>query len=156
MADVIKDGVEEVVESNEDEVTETVEGEVVEEKLGEKTERLIEEMKKQLEEMKAKNYEPSQEEIAHQEKVKELWNKEVILELRLAGLEDFAEFIFVEEHNSKQLQEKIQKFQEVLGKRELSNAYVPQNHRQTDKYSLAEKNKDTKSMIGSKLSKFFK
>lgn len=113
-------------------------------------------MKQQLEELKAKNAEPSPEDVAREEKMKELWNKEVNLELRMAGLEDFAEFINVEEHNSKQLQEKIQKFQEVLGKRELSSGYVPQNHRQTDKYSLAEKNKDTKSMIGLKLSKFFK
>lgn len=106
--------------------------------------------------VESKNAEPSPEDVAREEKMKELWNKEVNLELRMAGLEDFAEFINVEEHNSKQLQEKIQKFQEVLGKRELSSGYVPQNHRQTDKYSLAEKNKDTKSMIGLKLSKFFK
>ena len=97
MADVIKD---EVVEEVIEEVVEDNKDEVVKEKLGEKTERLIEEMKQQLEELKAKNAEPSPEDVAREEKMKELWNKEVNLELRMAGLEDFAEFINVEEHNS--------------------------------------------------------
>lgn len=146
---VVKTGEKEIVETKEDD-------EVVEETLDSKLDVMIEEMRQQLEKLKAKNVEPSPEEVALKEKATELWNKEVQLELKNAGLEDFAEFISVEEGNSEQLKSKIQKLQEVLGKRELSTGYVPQNHRQTDKYSLAEKNKDTKSMIGSKLSKLFK
>ncbi len=165
MADVIKDEVvEEVVETTEiidevkDEVVEEVveTEEVVEEDMNKKLDKMIEEVRLQLEEIKAKNAEPTAEELELKAKATELWTKEVQLELKSAGLEDFAEFISVEEGNSELLQSKIQKFQEVLGKRELSSGYVPQNHRQTDKYSLAEKNKDTKSMIGSKLSKLFK
>jgi len=96
------------------------------------------------------------EEIEYQNRMKELWNKEVTIELKMEGLSDFAEFFVVEENNREVLEQKIKSFKEVLGKRELDSGYVPDNHRNTDKYSLAEKSKDTKAMIGSKLSSLFK
>lgn len=95
-------------------------------------------------------------EIEYQNRMKELWQKEVNLELKLEGLHDFAEFFFVEEGNREELEAKIKRFKEVLGKRDLNNGFVPEGHRSADKYTLAEKSKDTKAMIGSKLSKLFK
>lgn len=96
------------------------------------------------------------EEIEYQNRMKELWDKEVAIELKMEGLSDFAEFFVVEENNREVLEQKIKKFKEVLGKRELNDGFVPDSHRSTDKYSLAEKSRDTKAMIGSKLSKLFK
>ncbi|QHZ55901.1 hypothetical protein M655_009765 [Brevibacillus sp. NSP2.1] len=95
-------------------------------------------------------------EIEYQNRMKELWQKEVNLELKLEGLHDFAEFFFVEEGHYEELEAKIKRFKEVLGKRDLNNGFVPESHRSADKYTLAEKSKDTKAMIGSKLSKLFK
>lgn len=95
-------------------------------------------------------------EIEYQNRMKELWQKEVNLELKLEGLHEFAEFFSVEEGNREELETKISKFKGILGKRDLNDGFVPEGHRTTDKYSLAEKSKDTKAMIGSKLSKLFK
>ncbi|MCM3625523.1 xanthine phosphoribosyltransferase [Brevibacillus borstelensis] len=95
-------------------------------------------------------------EIEYQNRMKELWQKEVNLELKFEGLHDFAEFFFVEEGNREELEAKIKRFKEMLGKRDLNNGFVPEGHRSADKYSLADKSKDTKAMIGSKLSKLFK
>lgn len=85
-----------------------------------------------------------------------IWQRQVELELKLAGLEEFAEFLDTDEQDIEVLQNKIKKFQSILGKRELSTGYIPPDHQSADRYSLAEKNKDSKGMIATKLGKFFK
>jgi molecular chaperone GrpE len=89
-----------------------------------------------------------------QAKQLELWQKEVGLELKTVGLEQFAEFIVAD--NADQLKDKIGKFQKLLNDLKVSNAFVPNEHKQEDSYSKFEKNKDTKNMIGTKLANLFK
>lgn len=113
----------------------------------------VKKLEQQLEERKAQFEKDEQD---HQERMKILWDKEVNLELKLAGLEDFAEFLHFEQGDSDAMHSKVQKFKEIMGKRELSDGYVPNDHRSADKYYLAEKSKDTKTMIGTKLSGLFK
>lgn len=138
--EVVEEVIEEVQDNQTDEVTSN-------------EDNSVDELKQQLEDRKAQFEKDEQD---YQERMKVLWQKEVDLELKSAGLQDFAEFLHFEQGDSKAMYARIQKFQEVIGKRELSNGFVPENHRSADKYSIAEKNKDTKTMIGSKLSKIFK
>jgi len=91
-----------------------------------------------------------------QDRASKLWEKEKSYELKENGLEDFAEFFVVDTDDSEGLKKQISKFKEIIGKRELDGGFVPDDHKSTDKYSLAEKNKDTVNMIGSKLSNLFK
>ena len=139
------------------EVSEKVVKEVRDNQTGEVSTDLVkdsnEELKKQMEERQAQF---EKDEQAHQERMKVLWEKEVNLELQMAGLQDFVEFLHFEQGDSKAMYAKIKKFQEVIGKHELGAGIVPSNHRSADKYTLAEKNKDTKTMIGTKLSGLFK
>ncbi|GGA11915.1 hypothetical protein GCM10008018_66240 [Paenibacillus marchantiophytorum] len=119
-------------------------------------EDLIKPFKDEVERLRSNDESASKAEINLQNRSKELWSKEVAIELKLQGLSDFAEFFAVDENNREELEAKIKKFNEVLGKRELNDGFVPESHRSADKYSLAEKSKDTKGMINSKLSKLFK
>jgi len=92
-------------------------------------------------------------EIALEAKEAELWNKEKSLHIKEKGLSDFADFINGE--SLEDLDKSIEKFNAILETKKLNNSYIPESHRQTDAYSIAEKNKDTQGMIGSKLSKLF-
>jgi len=92
-------------------------------------------------------------EIALEAKEAELWNKEKSLHIKEKGLSDFADFINGE--SLEDLDKSIEKFNAILETKKLNNSYIPESHRQTDTYTQAEKNKDTQSMIGSKLSKLF-
>jgi hypothetical protein len=83
----------------------------------------------------------------------ELLQAKTLATLQQAGLEDFIEFLSVE--NEKELKVKIEKLSKVLEDRKLNNAYVPQDHKPTDAYSNAEKNNDVVGMIGAKLEKLF-
>lgn len=83
----------------------------------------------------------------------ELWNKEKSLVLKEKGLSDFADFF--SGNTIEDLNKGIEKFNAILEAKKLNNSYVPEGHKQTDSYAQAEKNKDTQSMIGSKLSKLF-
>jgi len=95
-------------------------------------------------------------EIEYQSRMKELWQKEVTLELKTEGLHDFAEFFLVEENNRDSLEQKIKTFKQILSKRDLNDGFVPDGHRSIDQFSIAEKNKDSRAMISSKISAFFK
>lgn len=88
-----------------------------------------------------------------EEKEKELWQKEKSLHIKEKGLSDFADFINGE--SLEDLDKSIEKLNTILEAKKLNNSYIPQDHKTTDAYSIAEKNKDTQGMIGSKLSKLF-
>lgn len=96
----------------------------------------------------------SDEEKAFQTREQELFNREVQLEIKSAGLEKFAEFISVESKDD--LAAKIEKFQSVLNDFKVENSYVPTEHKANDPYSKFEADKNTKGMIGSKLASLFK
>lgn len=106
---------------------------------------------KELEKFKPAEKSDKEKEIEAKEK--ELFDKEKNLILKEKGLHDFADFFVVSD--LKELDGQIEKLNKVLEAKKLNNAYVPDGHKQTDAYSQAEKNKDTQSMIGSKLSKLF-
>ena len=95
----------------------------------------------------------SEQELALEAKELELWKKEKSLTLKEKGLADFADFFGAT--SIEDLDKGIAKFNAVLEAKKLNNTYVPSGHKQTDAYTQAEKNGDTQSMIGSKLSKLF-
>lgn len=106
----------------------------------------------QLEDLsKYKPQELSDHEIKLQEKELLLWEKEISQSLKDEGLELFSDFIRVEIDDTESLRLQISKLKEIIGVLELSNTYQPTNHKNIDAYSIAKKNKDTKSMISSKL-----
>lgn len=86
-------------------------------------------------------------------KEKELFEKEKSLILKEKGLHEFADFFNVSDLT--ELDGKVEKLNKILETKKLNNSYIPDGHKQTDTYTQAEKNKDTQSMIGSKLSKLF-
>ncbi|WP_210367428.1 hypothetical protein [Bacillus sp. REN3] len=95
----------------------------------------------------------SDEEKAIQTKEQELFQKEVSLELKTAGLDKFAEFFKVEKIED--LQPQIEKFQGLLNEIKVSMGYVPTDHSKTDAYSVAEQKKDVNGMLSAKFAKLF-
>lgn len=144
--ELIEEEVVEVEESKQTEVEPEVETVKVEEEVDEPV----------VEETKTEEINGEQLSQEFKEKYDAIWQRQVELELKLAGLEDFAEFLDTDEQDIDVLQSKIKKFQSILGKRELSTGYIPPDHQSADRYSLAEKNKDSKGMIATKLGKLFK
>jgi hypothetical protein len=98
--------------------------------------------------------EKSDAEKALEQKEMELFNKEKNLILREKGLQDFADFLNVTD--TEQLNKDIEKLNKVLEAKKLNNTYVPDGHKSADAYNKAEKQGDTITMIGTKLSKLFK
>lgn len=91
------------------------------------------------------------DEIKIQQKLEAIWQREVSQTLKEEGVEVFADFINVSVDDTEALQSQITKLKEIIGQLELANGYKPTNHKQVDGYSIAKKNKDTKSMISQKL-----
>ncbi len=87
-------------------------------------------------------------------KEKELWQKEKELTLKGNSLYEFAEFFSAQ--NADELHKQIEQLNKILQSKKLNNTYVPENHKPADAYSKAEKQGDTVTMIGTKLSKIFK
>lgn len=136
----------EVVEQNE----ENSQVEEVEEKTY--TQADIDALQSQIDELKQyKPEEKSEAEIKLQEKAQQLWDKQIDLELKANGLEVFKDFIRADVDDADALEKQISKLKEIVGALELSNTYQPTNHKPVDAYSIAKKNKDTKSMISAKL-----
>ena len=104
---------------------------------------------KELEKFKPIDKTDKEKEIEAKEK--ELFDKEKNLILKDKGLQDFADFFIVDD--IKELDSKIEKFNKIIETKKQN--YVPNGHKTTDAYTQAEKNGDTQSMIGSKLSKLF-
>jgi len=143
--------------ASKEQVEELIENQSIDEQVITYTKEDIDSLQSQINELsKYKPKELSDKEKILQDKQLKLWQKEVSLTLKENNLEDFAEFILIELNDVDGLNEKITRLNGILGKRELSDSYKPANHRANDKYSIAEKKKDTKGMIGSKLSNLFK
>lgn len=95
----------------------------------------------------------SDSEKAIQTKQQELFQKEVSLELKGAGLEKFADFFNV--GKIEDLEPQMAKFQTLLNELKVEMGYVPSDNKKTDDFTKFEKEKNTVGMIGSKLSKLF-
>lgn len=110
-----------------------------------------------------KPHEKSEQELALEaqaielsDKQAKLWQRQVEVELKELGLQDFAEFVQVVVDDLDGLQGKVAQLKRILGERELKSSFKPNEHRNADTYSIAEKQKDTKGMIGLKLSNIWK
>lgn len=100
-----------------------------------------------------KPVEKSEAEKVLEQREQELLKKEVGIELKANGLEDFIELLNVS--NLEELQTKIETLNKILEGRKISNAYVPSEHKQTSAYDQAASKNDVTGMIGAKLSKLF-
>ncbi|MFB5088633.1 hypothetical protein PGC35_15735 [Psychrobacillus sp. PGGUH221] len=85
---------------------------------------------------------------------KDLFEKEKNLTLKDNGLEAFAEIINVD--NSDDLGKVVSKLNKIVNDIKVANSYQPKDNATQDAYSVHANNKDTKSMIGSKLANLFK
>lgn len=96
----------------------------------------------------------SDAELALEQKQNELWQREMSLSLKEAGLSEFAEFINA--NDADELKVKIARLQEILKQKEVTNSFKPLEHKQSvDKYSKYEKEKNVTGMLSEKLSKLF-
>ena len=107
------------------------------------------------------NYKKQLEEIDTEsisKKKQELWQMEKELILEKQNLGEFKDFFNASDTST--LEEQIETFKGILGDKfkenKLDTNYKPDNHKQTDAYAEAKKNKDVGSMIGHKLSNIFK
>lgn len=82
----------------------------------------------------------------------ELRHAKVVAKLKDAKLDDFIDLINFDDDN---VDDRIAKLNELLQARQLTNSYIPDQHRQTSKYEQAANQNDTVGMIGAKLSKLF-
>lgn len=150
------DTVEEEVAPIEDENEENAESEIVEEEEEVDVDALIkenEDLKAQLAEIQTQEVEEekSEKEIELEQREQKLWNKEVSIVLKENGLDAFIDFIKVDVGEDKALLEQVSKLKEIVGDIEMKNSYKPTDNKAVDEYSIARKNKDVKSMIGSKI-----
>jgi hypothetical protein len=121
----------------------------------EEVDALLQPLQAQIKELEQyKPIEKSNAEKAIEAKQAELWQKEVNLTLKEAGLSDFAEFFNATDAES--LKKQIDKFNEILKARKIDFSYRPTDHKATDKYSMYEKEKNTVGMLSEKLSNLFK
>ncbi|HFK1430551.1 TPA: xanthine phosphoribosyltransferase [Bacillus cereus] len=124
--------------------------EIIEEKTYSQEE--VDVLQEQIDELS--QYKPKEltdDEIKIQQKLEAIWQREVTQILKEEGVEVFADFISVSVDDTEALNNQITKLKEIIGQLELANGYKPTNHKQVDGYSIAKKNKDTKSMISQKL-----
>ncbi|MBA9087668.1 hypothetical protein FHR92_004153 [Fontibacillus solani] len=83
----------------------------------------------------------------------ELNHQKLVAKLRNSNLDDFIDFLNVDDNED--LQNKIDRLNVVLESRKLSNNYVPDNHKQTNAYDQAASKGDTLGMISAKINKLF-
>ncbi|KOP64104.1 hypothetical protein AMS62_01735 [Bacillus sp. FJAT-18019] len=100
-----------------------------------------------------KPVEKSDAEKALEQREQELFKKELSIELKANGLEDFADFINVEKVD--ELKSKIELLNKILEARKVNSSYVPDDHKQTTAYDQAASKNDVTGMINAKLSKLF-
>ncbi|KYD26214.1 hypothetical protein [Geobacillus sp. B4113_201601] len=110
---------------------------------------LVSKMEK-MEQMLSQEAEKQKEIEAKQQ---ELWQKEVKLALKEAGLEQFASIVKVSDE--KELNETIKTLTQIVNNIKVSTGYIPADHAKTDEYSKYEKEKNVAGMIAVKLSKLF-
>lgn len=108
----------------------------------------------QLTELQAKlPQEPTDAEIALQEREKALFDKEVNLTLKENGFEQYAQIVNVT--NTEELQNVIDTLKEIHKQSQVNNAYVPNFATSTSQYEQAQNKKDAQGMISAKFSKLF-
>lgn len=149
------DTVEEEVAPIDDENEENADSEIVEEEEVD-VDALIkenEDLKAQLAEIETQQVEEekSEKEIELEQREQKLWHKEVSIVLKENGLDAFIDFIKVDVGEDKALLEQVSKLKGIVGDIEMKNSYKPTDNKAVDEYSIARKNKDVKSMIGSKI-----
>lgn len=109
----------------------------------------------ELDELKGKlPNEPTEQELAFQQKEQELFNKSIQLELKEKGLDQFASIIKVE--NEDDLKTTIDQLKQITNQIKIDSGYIPSDHAKDDEYSNFAKDGNTVGMIGNKLSKLFK
>lgn len=112
-------------------------------------------IKTELEDVKGKlPKDLTDEEKALQTKQQELFIKEVNLTLKENGLEKFASIVKVS--NEDELKETIQSLSTIVNELKVEMGYVPDNHKNSDAYSVAEQKKDIGGMLSVKLANLFK
>ncbi|NNV01659.1 hypothetical protein [Brevibacillus sp. MCWH] len=121
----------------------------------EEVDALLQPLQAQIKELEQyKPVEKSDAEKAIEAKQAELWQKEVYLTLKEAGLSDFAEFFNASDAES--LKKQIDKFNKILIARKIESSFRPTDHKATDKYTVYEKEKNVAGMLTEKLSNLFK
>ncbi|MFD2638425.1 hypothetical protein [Piscibacillus salipiscarius] len=95
----------------------------------------------------------TEEEKALAEKEQNLFKREVNATLKENGLEQFADVVKVQDEE--ELNQAVKSLNQIVNDIKTSVGYVPQDHATDDEYSKFEKDKDTKGMIGTKLTKLF-
>ncbi|WP_110932373.1 hypothetical protein [Paenibacillus bouchesdurhonensis] len=103
--------------------------------------------------MQYKPVELSEEQKQIKQLKADLMQAKAVAALRDADLDDFVDFLNVE--NEEELQVKIDKLSKVINDRKLNNRYIPSEHRQTGAYSNAQSKGDTVGMIQAKFQKLF-
>ena len=79
------------------------------------------------------------------EKEQELFQKQVQLSLKEAGLEQFASIVKVSDE--KELKDVIKKLTSIVNDLKIEMSYVPSEHKQMSAYEQAKKQGNTKNMI---------
>ncbi|AKG35260.1 hypothetical protein [Paenibacillus durus] len=91
--------------------------------------------------------EKSDAEKALEQREAELFKKEIDIELKANNLNDFSDLLNVS--NTEELKTKVTQLTKILDARKLNNSFQPKGHKQTDKYSQAKAQGDTRNMIKS-------
>lgn len=89
-----------------------------------------------------------------QQKQKEFFDEQKKYQFEKNGLSAFEEVIKV--GNYEELNATIAKLTKIVNDIKVANSYQPTDNAKQDAYSVHTKNKDTKNMIGTKLSNLFK
>lgn len=100
-----------------------------------------------------KPIEKSDAEKVLEQREQELFKKELSIELKANGLEDFAEFIQVS--NVDELKTKMEALNTILEARKVNTSFVPEDRKQTNPYEQAALKNDVVGMIGAKINKLF-
>ncbi|MFI2857554.1 hypothetical protein ACH6EH_10445 [Paenibacillus sp. JSM ZJ436] len=100
-----------------------------------------------------KPVEKTDAEKAIEQREQELFQKELSIELKASGFEDFADLLSVSSVD--ELKTKIDTLKGILETRKVNTSYVPGEHKQTSAYEKAASNNDVVGMIGAKLGKMF-
>lgn len=92
-------------------------------------------------------------EKALEQREKDLFTKEVGIELKANQMDDFAEFFNVS--NAEELNVKVTALKKILDTRKINGAYKPEDHKQQSAYDVAAAKNDVTGMVSAKLSKLF-
>ncbi|UOR12182.1 hypothetical protein [Halobacillus amylolyticus] len=102
----------------------------------------------ELEEVKGKlPVEKTEQELALEQREKDLFKREVGAELQSAGLGQFKDIVKVSDEQ--ELASTIKQLNKAVNDMKIDNSYQPNSHKQTDALTVAKKNGDTQGMLKS-------